>query len=264
MQVPVRVGSPGNRFTLIPDGAAKCEWNERIDLAIEDNIRIVVTGVTGISTFIGGDLGRKSAGNKIRSRDKGLHAGAARGGVYQTYGNFIQVIVQFPAEKIGCRGKFRGIRGVAYHPTPRICCLRRFTKSPVDVARTDERVIGGGYFHGGVVHCASRITALHGVTHIGLARAQPDFTDIHIANGNRVGPGYGQCIRAPGVHTRQFHHPVEVGAGCGGCLLSVDTDGDFFVGGAFSPNGNRHSLLKHHTVAEKTLNGDIRGNHARK
>jgi len=115
-----------------------------------------------------------------------------------------------------------------------------------DGEHPELRVIGGGRLFG------RRRGTLEAESHVGLSRADPDFTHKDIVDRYRVFALDRQGKRAACFVRLEMHHPLAV-FGCGTCVFAVEPDRDFLALFGCSPDRHFNALLQHRTIGKERI-----------
>ena len=153
-------------------------------------------------------------------------------------------LMQLSRKEITYGRKFTDGFWSANFPFTIVVCPNRFLSTDLrKVDHSDIGIIGRQSFQ-------IRIGRLIDIPlHVGLARANPDFSDQDIVDFDHAGALYSQlqCI-ATHLHRGKLRGPCSLFIGSGFYALTTDGDCDFLTGIVGAPNLVLLALLKHHVV----------------
>ena len=219
LQAKILVGTAPVGFALIPQHSLETEWDERIDLAVEQGAWCLMLLIWQLAAVKEGKV--ELAGEAAADRfpvDPGFYGGAAPVGDEQAYRN-TEDLLQLEGEEI-CRGAcgcycFRGILRpgtLAFIDGGQACVT-------LDCTHADrEARLSGQYQVTGALHRLAA-EAFHGHFHIGLSRAEPDFSDEDVPQDDFLAVGDGYGVGAAGGRSLYACRPFAVGIGNGDRLF---------------------------------------------
>src|ERR1041384_3899594 len=152
--------------------------------------------------------------------------------------------MQLAAEEIESGGETaHGVR-CAEDPCALALGLRGVRAGRLLLEHADERELRRGLLQFEILR------AIDGHRHVRLSRAEPDFADEHILDGDGVLPLHLKRRDLARLEPGKFHHPFTVRAGLGGFALTGYADGDLLA--RVGPTPNRHGgiPLKDQVIGE--------------